>query len=63
MENTTPYPPFKDVKVFAGDNFYAAADANYKNLIWENKGKKELLICFAVLHKKFSKALQSNISI
>ena len=27
---------FDDVKVFAGDNFYPAADASYKNLIWEN---------------------------
>jgi len=26
---------FQDVKVFAGDNFFPAADADYKNLIWE----------------------------
>ena len=26
---------FQDVKVFAGDNFYPPADADYKNLIWE----------------------------
>ena len=27
---------FNNVKVFAGDNFYAAADASFKNLVWEN---------------------------
>ena len=27
---------FKNVKVFAGDNFYTPADASYKNLVWEN---------------------------
>ena len=26
---------YKDVKVFAGDDFYPEADASYKNLIWE----------------------------
>merc|ERR1711874_209906 len=29
---------FKDVKLFAGDNFYPPADASYKKLIWENLG-------------------------
>ena len=28
--------PFNDVKVFAGDKYYPAADASYKNLVWEN---------------------------
>ena len=27
---------FNDMKVFAGDNFDPAADASYKNLVWEN---------------------------
>ena len=27
---------FKNVKVFAGDNFYTPADASYKNFVWEN---------------------------
>ena len=27
---------YKNVKVFAGDNFHPEADASYKNLIWEN---------------------------
>ena len=27
---------FRDVKVFAGDYFHPAADASYKNLIWNN---------------------------
>ena len=47
MKNTSPQS-FRDVKVFAGDDFYQAADANYKNLIWENKGNTELhinLVC------------------
>ena len=52
VENTNPQS-FEDVKVFAGDNFWPASDANYKNLIWVNKGKKSLLICFALLYKKF----------
>ena len=38
MENTKP-KVFEDVKVFAGDNFFKASDATYKNLIWENNGK------------------------
>ena len=33
---------FKDVKLFAGDNFFPPADASYKNLIWENLGKKSV---------------------
>ena len=33
---------FKDVKLFAGDNFFPPADASYKNLIWENLGKKRV---------------------
>ena len=33
------YWNFKDVKVFAGSgNGVAAADASYKNLVWENHG-------------------------
>ena len=35
MENTNPLS-FEDVKVFAG-NMNHAADASYKNLIWESK--------------------------
>ena len=27
---------FQDVKVFAGDSSHPAADASYKNLVWEN---------------------------
>ena len=27
---------YKDVTVFAGDDFHSAADASYKNLAWEN---------------------------
>ena len=27
---------FDEVKVFAGDNFYSASDASYRNLFWEN---------------------------
>jgi len=34
VENTNPQS-FKDVKVFAGDKFYSACDASYKNLIWK----------------------------
>ena len=37
MENTNPQS-FEDVKVFTGDNFHTAADATYKNLIWETTG-------------------------
>ena len=33
---------FKDVKLFAGDNFYPPADASYKKLIWENQGTKSV---------------------
>ena len=33
VENTEPRT-FQDVKVFAGDG-HAAADARYKNLVWE----------------------------
>ena len=40
VENKDPRI-FKDVKVFAGDNFYIASDASYKNLVWEN-GKEDL---------------------
>ena len=35
VENTNPQS-FEDVKVFAGDNFYPASDATYKNLVWES---------------------------
>ena len=27
---------YNDVKVFAGDNVFPAANASYKNLVWEN---------------------------
>ena len=27
---------FQNVKVFVGDNFHIAANASYKNLVWEN---------------------------
>ena len=35
QENTNAQS-FDDVEVFAGDSFYPAADASYKNLIWKN---------------------------
>ena len=38
VENKDPRA-FKDVKVFAGDNFNHASDASYRNLIWENIGQ------------------------
>ena len=37
MENKDPRT-FKNVKVFAGDNFLTAASAAYRNLIWEKIG-------------------------
>ena len=37
MENKEPRT-FQDVRVFAGDNFYPAADASYRHLVWENIG-------------------------
>ena len=40
VENKDPRT-FKDVKVFAGDNFHTASDASYKNLVWEN-GEEDL---------------------
>ena len=40
VENTNPQS-FKDVKVFMGDNFYAATNASYNNLMWENIGGGE----------------------
>ena len=43
MENTN-HQSFEDVKVFVGDNFYPASNANYKNLNWVNKGNKELYL-------------------
>ena len=33
---------YKNVKVFAGDNFYPGADASYKNLIWETFDSEDL---------------------
>ena len=35
VENKDP-KTFEDVKVFAGNNFMPAADASYRNLVWEN---------------------------
>ena len=35
--NTDPRS-FENVKLFAGDIFYAPADANYKGLTWEHLG-------------------------
>jgi len=35
VENTDPRT-FKDVRVFAGDNFYPPTDGSYSNLIWES---------------------------
>ena len=35
VENKDPRT-FKDVKVFAGDNFHSSPDASFKNLVWEN---------------------------
>ena len=31
------------MKVFAGDYFYPAADASYKNLVWENLPAPDIL--------------------
>ena len=36
VENTDART-FKDVGVFAGDNFYPPTDGSYSNLIWESK--------------------------
>ena len=35
VENKDPRT-FKDVKVFAGDNFHSSLDASFKNLVWKN---------------------------
>ena len=41
--NSLPLPLFQDVKVFAGDNFYPAADADYKiALSFINLGNNDL---------------------
>ena len=40
-ENTDPRT-FRDVKVFASDNFHPAADARYKNLVWEQQDQGKL---------------------
>ena len=37
MENKEPRT-FQDVTVLAGDRFFTAADASYRNLVWENIG-------------------------
>ena len=37
MENKDPRT-FQNVRVLAGDNFYPAADASFRNLVWENPG-------------------------
>ena len=34
---------FNDVKVLAGDNFYPASDASYKNMFWENLPVPDIL--------------------
>ena len=39
-DENTDARAFKDVKVFAGDNFYEPADGSYSNLIWESLGTK-----------------------
>ena len=44
MESTenTDYRAVEDVKIFAGDDFHEAADAQYKNLVWSRlRGKTE----------------------
>ena len=44
-ENTDPRR-FEAVKVFAGDDFYSAADATYRNLNWtDGGGKFKLKFC------------------
>ena len=40
MENKDPRT-FQNVKVFAGNNFFPAADVTYRNLVWENIGLEE----------------------
>ena len=40
VENKDPRT-FQNVKVFAGNNFFPAADVTYRNLVWENIGLEE----------------------
>ena len=40
VENTDPRA-FKDVKVFAGDNFLDPADGSYSNLVWESLSRSK----------------------
>ena len=58
VENKDPRT-FKDVKVFAGDNFYIASDASYKNLVWEN-GKEDLNVSSIHYHPYFFYNLHSD---
>ena len=73
IKNSNPRT-FSNVKVFAGDNFYPAAAASYKNLVWESSwGNYEdlyfiypwqsisFLVLF-ILYKDISFNLSKNIS-
>ena len=64
IKNSNPRT-FSNVKVFAGDNFHPAADASYKNLVWESSwGNYEDLyfIYFIWIIKDISFTLSKNIS-
>ena len=43
MENTNPLS-YENVKVFAGDDYHPAADARYKNLKLEDRGKQQITL-------------------
>ena len=50
---------FNDVLVFAGDNFKAAADVSYRNLVWETWRLPEPAIFFNL----YTPAIVSNLSL
>ena len=52
MESTenTDYRAVEDVKIFAGDDFHEAADAQYKNLVWSRlRGEASAYIILSLL--------------
>ena len=50
VENTDPRE-FDNVKVFTADNFQPAANASYRNLVWNKLPGKNV-----VIHRVFSRA-------
>ena len=48
---------FNDVLVFAGDNFKAAADVSYRNLVWETLPEP------AIFFNLYTPAIVSNLSL